>query len=361
MVLGIVTSYDATNQHGLLLHEGLVRRRVTQWMAEDAPKPKPRRIPLEVPQRWVCRLEVRDNDLKRTVGHGTGVMISNQHVLTSARVIHRFVKDGRRYSIRIWPGYEFGQEALGSATASKGRVSPAFSPDKKDASEDYGLLTMSRPLGAQVFASLGKKALGSWGGESHGLVKTDADWTDQPARVAAFSRVSGGGAGHHKLRVATGAIARRQGGALLHQASDKLDAPGAPIWVEAGAQRRLLAGIATSLFVKGSGANWGCYLSEATQNQLMEWVNADHANRELEAPEVEADGEGWLEVEEETVDELASGEEGEPELEEASRSKNSRRRRKKERRKRATPTRRARSRSWKRTPPRRLLRPPGGG
>jgi V8-like Glu-specific endopeptidase len=304
VLLGIATSYGGTSQHGLLLHDGLVRRRVAQWMADDAPKPKPRRIPLELPHRWVCRLEVRDNDLKRTVGHGTGVMISNQHVLTSARVIHGFVKDRRRYSIRIWPGYEFGKEALGSTTASSGRVSPAFSPDIKDAAEDYGLLTMSRPLGSRVFSALGKKALGSWGDASHGYVKTDKDWNGQAAHVAAFSRLSGGGGGYHRLRVATGAILRRQGGALLHDASQRLDAPGAPIWVAAG-PRRLLAGIATSLFSKESGTNWGCYLSPATQKQITEWIAADQANRELEAPEEEA-AEGWLEVDE--------GEAAEPEL-----------------------------------------------
>jgi V8-like Glu-specific endopeptidase len=281
MLIGIATSYDATSQLGLLLHDALVRNQVRRWMAQDAPRPKrvQRRIPLEVPYRWVCRLEVRDNDLKRTVGYGTGVMISNKHVLTSARVIHGFSKDRRRYSIHITPGYEFGKEALGSTTASKGRVSPKFSPDTKDASEDYGLLTLSKPLGAEVFSSIGKIALGSWGDESHGLVKTDADWTGKAAHVAAYSRLSGGG-GYHKLRVAKRGTVHLQRGQLLHEASEKLDAPGAPIWVEAG-KRRLLAGIATSIFSKDSGVNWGCYLSQATQSQLIEWVNADHADQEL--------------------------------------------------------------------------------
>jgi V8-like Glu-specific endopeptidase len=260
MLIGIVTSYDATSQLGLLLHDALVRNQVRQWMAQDAPKPKQaqRRIPLEVPHRWVCRLEVRDNDLKRTVGYGTGVMISNKHVLTSARVIHGFSTDRRRYSIHITPGYEFGKEALGSTTASKGRVSPKFSPDTKDASEDYGLLTLSEPLGAEVFSSIGKIALGSWGDESHGLVKTDADWTGKAAHVAAFSRLSGGGGGYHKLRVAKRGTLQLQRGQLLHEASERLDAPGAPIWVEEG-KRRLLTGIATSIFSKESGTNWGCY------------------------------------------------------------------------------------------------------
>lgn len=296
VLLGIVTSYVRTHQRGLLLHEGLVHRRLRQWMAEDAPRPRatPRRIALEVPYRWVCRLEVRDEDLGRPVGHGTGVMISDRHVLTSARAIHLYARDRRRYSVRIAPGYEFGKEALGSVMAAAGRVSPGFSPDTKDAGEDYGLLTTARPLGA---------AVGSWGGESHGLVGTDADWTGRKARLAAFSRAAGGGAGFHRLRVAQGSFLRREGGRLLHDAGAKLDAPGAPVWVETGT-RRLLVGIATS-------PTEACFLGAGTQRQLMEWVNADHGDRALEA-EAE-DPEGWLEVEEEEEDAA-------PELEEDARA-----------------------------------------
>ena len=325
MLIGIATSYDARSQLGLLLHDRLVLDQVSRWRAEDTPTPKrvQRRIPLEVPYRWVCRLEVRDNDLKRTVGYGTGVMISNKHVLTSARVIHGFSKDRRRYSIRITPGYEFGKEALGSTTASKGRVSPKFSPDTRDASEDYGLLTLSKPLGAEVFSSIGKIALGSWGDESHGLVKADADLTGKAAHVAAFSRLAGGG-GYHKLRVAKRGTVHVQRGQLLHEASDKLDAPGAPIWVEEG-KRRLLTGIATSIFSKESGANWGCYLSQATQNQLMEWVNADHADQELpeasfSAEDFDGDAREGLETltsEDQATQEEEANEEHEEESDEA--------------------------------------------
>ena len=84
------------------------------WVAENVPNARPveRRIALEIPYRWVCRLEVHDNDLQRVVGYGTGLMISGSHVLTSARVIYKFSKDRRKYSIRITPGYEFGKSGL---------------------------------------------------------------------------------------------------------------------------------------------------------------------------------------------------------------------------------------------------------
>ena len=43
------------------------------WVAENVPNARPveRRIALEIPYRWVCRLEVHDNDLQRVVGYGT--------------------------------------------------------------------------------------------------------------------------------------------------------------------------------------------------------------------------------------------------------------------------------------------------
>jgi len=285
VLVGIVTSYTTTGQ--LALWVQMVGGEVNRWMAEDAPRPRPvqRRIALEIPYRWVCRLEVYDNDLRRVVGYGTGLLISDRHVLTSASVIHDFSRDRRRYSVRVTPGYEFGTEAFGSTTASRARVSPRFSPETKDASADYGLLTLSRPLGSATYPSIGKAALGSWGGPSHGLSTSAADWSGKKASLAAFSRSSGGGGGYHKLRVSSGGIVGLQGGQILHKAGSKLDAPGAPIWVEGGG-KRLLVGIASPIFSKDSDVNWGCYLSQETLSHLMQWINEDYERKELEAGEL---------------------------------------------------------------------------
>jgi hypothetical protein len=73
-----------------------------------------------------------------------------------------------------------------------------------------------------------------------------------------------------------------QRGQILHKASSKLDAPGAPIWIEGGG-RRLLVGIASSIFSKDSSVNWGCYLSQETLSHLMQWINEDYERSELEA------------------------------------------------------------------------------
>ncbi|WP_306534554.1 serine protease [Geobacter sp.] len=337
ILIGIVRAFDQLpNQIGVFVHDRIVRGLVERWMAEDAPRPRPveRRIALEIPYRWVCRLEVHDNDLRRVVGYGTGLLISDRHVLTSARVIHGFSKDRRRYSVRIAPGYEFGKEALGSATASKARVSPRFSPGTSDASADYGLLTLSRPLGSVTYPAIGNAALGSWGGPSHGLSTSAADWSGKKASLAAFSRSSGGGAGHHKLRVSSGGIVGLKGGQILHRAGNKLDAPGAPIWVEESG-KRLLVGIASPIFSKDYDVNWGCYLSQETRSHLMEWINEDYERKELEAgehfspdeleslpasPDAEAEGpaaevypeqelqDGYLEAESQTDDFLDSAE-----------------------------------------------------
>jgi V8-like Glu-specific endopeptidase len=289
VLLGIVTGYDdLPGQRATWV--GAVRRDVEKWIAEDAPKKAKveRRIAIEIPYRWICRLEIYDNDLRRVVGYGTGLLISSRHVLTAAGTIYNFSGDRRRYSIRITPGYEFGRETFGTTTASKVRVSPKYSPATKDGSADYGLLTLSRPLGNAVFSLIGNSALGSWGNEFHALSTTPADLRGKAAQIAAFSRSAGGGAGYHKLRVSTGTIVGLQGGQLLHKAGSKLDAPGAPIWIDAG-KRRLLVGIVSSVFSKNSDVNLGCYLSQETQNQLMEWVNSDHEQTELEVSDLSQD------------------------------------------------------------------------
>jgi len=277
VLIGIVTSYSSSGQFGSFVQ--VMQQQVNQWMAQDAAE---RRIALEIPYRWVCRLEVHDNDLRRAVGYGTGLLISNRHVLTSAQVIHGFSRDRRKYSVRVTPGYEFGKEAFGSTTASKARVSPRFSPESRDGSADYGLLTLSQSIGSATFASIKNAALGYWGGASHELVKSAADWSRKPAHIAAFSRSSGGGGEYHKLRPASGTILGLQRGQILHKASSKLDAPGAPLWVDVDKRKRLI-GIASSVFSKDSDVNWGCYLSQETLSHLMQWINEDYEKREHEA------------------------------------------------------------------------------
>jgi V8-like Glu-specific endopeptidase len=284
-LIGIVRAFDQRpNQIAVFAHDGLMQTHLRRWMAEDAPTPPriERRIALEIPYRWVCRLEVYDNDLRRAMGYGSGLLISNQHVLTSARVIHGFAKDRRRYAIRVAPGYEFGKEAFGVTTASKGRTSPRFAPDSNDASAELGLLTLSRALGTGSFAAIKNAALGSWGGANYGIVSSVADWSGKPAHIAAFSRSAGGGGEYQKLRVSSGEFVGLKSGQILHRAGSKLDAPGAPIWVDAGG-RRLLVGIATSVFSKDSEVNWSCYLSEEAQSHLRQWMNEDFEGHEIKA------------------------------------------------------------------------------
>jgi glutamyl endopeptidase len=305
-MIGILAAIGDDYNTVVNLRENVLRD-LRSWMAKDAPRTRPveRRIALEIPYRWVCRLEVYDNDLRRNVGYGSGLLISNRHVLTSARLIYEYSRNRRKYAVRVTPGYEPGKQAFGSTTASQARVSPTFSPATKDGSADYGLLTLSRPIGNAVVSSIGNSALGYWGNESHGISTTEADLRGKAAHIAAFSRLSGGGGLYQKLRGSTGAIVGLQRGQILHRASSKLDAPGAPIWIEAG-KSRLLVGIASSLFSKDSELNLGCYLSQGTQYQLMQWINADHEQTELEirdlsqyelefvssSPEIEA--EDWI-------------------------------------------------------------------
>ena len=279
VLIGIATSYDRTGQLASFVQ--VIQGEVNRWMAEDTPRVE-RRIALEIPYRWVCRLEVHDNDLRRAVGYGTGLLISNRHVLTSAQVIHGFSRDRRKYSVRVTPGYEFGKEAFGSTTASKARVSPRFSPESRDGSADYGLLTLSRSIGSATFASIKNAALGYWGGESHRTRHVRRRLERQTSSHCGVLAVV-----RRRRRVphASGCVRSNRGssaGQILHKASLKLDAPGAPLWVEAG-KRRVLIGIASSVFSKDSGVNWGCYLSQETLSHLMQWVNEDYEKRELEA------------------------------------------------------------------------------
>jgi V8-like Glu-specific endopeptidase len=276
VLLGLATQIYEGTPKGLLLHGSSVRRYIDQWIADDQPKiakPK-RRFAVERPFRWVCRLEISDNSLGRVVGYGTALLITDRHVVTAASVIHAFAKDPQRYTVRVTPGYEFGHEPFEGTTASRARVAPQFDAEAKTGSAQYGLLTLERPVGRAAYSSIGNLPLGFWGGDGHSISTSVADLRKGQVRTAAFSRSSGGGGRFQALRIGGGKLIGVESGQIRHDAGNRLDAPGAPLWVEIDG-RRLLVGIATGLFANGGATNLGCYLNQQARSDLMRWINED--------------------------------------------------------------------------------------
>jgi carboxypeptidase C (cathepsin A)/V8-like Glu-specific endopeptidase/GH25 family lysozyme M1 (1,4-beta-N-acetylmuramidase)/subtilisin family serine protease len=117
------------------------------------------------PWRWMCQIEIYDsNHPDKPEGFGSGVLISERHVLTAAHVVWDCYQAPNRYQPQVWPGRDGDHEPFDSAGASKVRVCPHYDPDKADHDQwDYALITLAKAVGKNTFASIGKKQLRFWG------------------------------------------------------------------------------------------------------------------------------------------------------------------------------------------------------
>ena len=67
---------------------------------------------LGVPWRWICQIEIED-DRGRPRGGGTGLLISDRHVLTAAHVVFEKYKNPQQYSVYVTPARDYGAEPSG--------------------------------------------------------------------------------------------------------------------------------------------------------------------------------------------------------------------------------------------------------
>ena len=123
------------------------------------------------PFRWICHLELNFPDPDRpwrTKPHiGSGVLISNQHILTVGHNLKNRVKGSRGTikvqnvsSVRAFPAAS-GNFSLGSSYMSDFTIHPNWR-SSLDPRFDIALIKLKRKVGARYFSILGEK-LGYWG------------------------------------------------------------------------------------------------------------------------------------------------------------------------------------------------------
>ncbi len=134
----------------------------------------------KAPFRWICSLKsyFRDPDDPGKIvsfDQGTGVLISLNHVLTSAHVVYAEIP-GSKGSIRkqralrteVFPGRD------GSNTFPFGKVNshsikyPRIFESDLDARWDYALIKLKTKIGLKKFKSLNNQVLGYWGSSKYG-------------------------------------------------------------------------------------------------------------------------------------------------------------------------------------------------
>ena len=121
------------------------------------------------PYRFICCLDLTFSHPTVAgttfLGRGSGTLISDRHILTAGHnLFHDAGGGARRWANQVFaaPGRDGRTLPFGEALASQQRVSPGWlsSPDPE---LDFGLITLSNPIGNQTFGVLRGAALGFWG------------------------------------------------------------------------------------------------------------------------------------------------------------------------------------------------------
>ena len=123
-----------------------------------------------VPFRWICQIAIEDQR-GRPLGGGTGVLVSDRHVLTAAHVVDDAYKNPHQHSIYVTPARNYGDEPFGKYLV----LARPKLPSNYDANAesdirfeyDYALLTLPEPIGTKTFSKL-QGRLCFWGSETCG-------------------------------------------------------------------------------------------------------------------------------------------------------------------------------------------------
>lgn len=231
----------------------------------------------DVPWRWFCSIAVLDSK-ERLVCSGSGLLISNRHVLTAAHVVREYAKDRQNFTVQIWPGRDFGEEPFDSFIAKNARVEPHYDPSKSGPSQwDYALITLDKNIGQQTFNPIKPAKLGFWGSSDFG-----SGYTMSHSDVATLTRSDAYTAGYpahpgdrQDLLFSQGKLTNvipGDGPNVMFSTADQTEGQsGGPYWIRLGAQW-CVVGIAIDA---GEKANYVLRVTPAMIENLRTWISAD--------------------------------------------------------------------------------------
>lgn len=238
-----------------------------------------------VPWRWICRVEVKLKN-ETQAGGGTGVLVSNRHVLTAAHVVYEAARNMQQFDIQVIPAFDDGKEPFGSySVTAKPKLPANYDPDAADHVDwDYALLKLNTAVGAKTCF---------WGSPTCGVNSVFA--RPDPATLngkAVFTAGYPRSAGFKKLMCAAGILhsAQRLRRTMGLTADTTKGQSGSPIWVVEN-QRCCLVGIAAGA---GESSNTAVRVTRELVRQLREWITADgetpamiESEAELDSPALE--------------------------------------------------------------------------
>jgi len=263
------------------------------------------------PYRFICSLlavfKLRDAPGKEVSARATGTLISDRHVLTVGHALSVLKSVCRRNGKRVRlekdvdrvlavPG-RFGAAMPDSAVSVRARVSTRWA-QSEDPEFDFGLVTLSAPIGATPHAGLGGARLGFWGSPRSGtrvraippdsLLGERVTTSGYPADKC-FDKPSAGPASEKQLDecdprlwasaqweargLITGPLLEAAPRRIFHNIDTVRGQSGSPIWRDSPDGFKDLVGIATA--ASTSGQNFGVRITQEVLGQLGRWMRED--------------------------------------------------------------------------------------
>lgn len=227
-----------------------------------------------VPWRWICKIFIKDSK-GRISSEGTGLLISDRHILTAAHVIYQKYIDPYSYSIEVIPAFSGGDEPFGMyAVSKKPKISKWYDPEEKNHLDfDYALITLEDRVGQEKFSKIGGP-LCYWGHPQCGantiFTRLDPKKLNQRSTITAGYPGKKGG---KQLWCAKGILygASEKGRRMFMTSDATAGQSGSPVWVKED-DKDCLVGIVVAA---GTTRNFVVRVTRELIAQIQTWIRED--------------------------------------------------------------------------------------
>lgn len=215
------------------LQEGPVARPANAQLAVPTPTKSKVANTFAVPFRWIAKISIRIDGKDRPDQSGSGVLISDRHVLTAAHVVYDVVQNPARYSLNVTIALDGNKDLGTSVPSKKPDISPKYSPKTLD--YDYAVITLSRAIADERPSGLRGDKLCFWGSSQCG-----AGTTGIPVNPGNLVRQTGYTAGYPRNKGASqmwrfsGMLASvpEQSPIMVYTGETTEGQSGSPLWIQ---------------------------------------------------------------------------------------------------------------------------------
>lgn len=269
---------DLTGESAPWLQENLAGpvQSESEYEWRDGPIKKKVANPFAIPFRWICKISVLKNG-KYEHG-GSGVLISDRHVLTAAHVIYDVIQNPVQYDLEVTIALDGGKDLGRFARSSKPQVPSLYVPNETD--YDYALITLSHPVGQSKFDELKGDKLCFWGSPDCGagtvLVRVDPkNLVTQSAYTSGYPKNKGMSA----MWCFSGLLAYvgEKERTMTYTGDVTEGQSGSPVWIERGG-KFILVGVVVA---RGS-TNRVVRVTRELCRQLASWMGTQQKEAEAE-------------------------------------------------------------------------------